>query len=369
MAGSDKLVKGNVITGSLVEKIRRCRSVETAKGQGLPMLIYGSPGVGKSEQVFQALEPGEVMIDLRLNSLDSIDLRGLPVIEKDEKRNPTQVKWIRPEFIPGEDGVMLNGKLHKRGILFLDEINTAAPSVQNPALQLVLDRKVGSHQLGSGWYIVAAGNKADDKSHVYPLSAALRQRFAIYHYTPDHNTWTNWAVKNGIHPHVIGFISFKPDLLIQPSIDEESSNPSPRSWYYVSQRLHAGQNEADDIRSVVGGAADEFMAYQTVCENIPKIEDILSGKIEWNEDEKNITVSYAVSNALATHMLRSKSLKLHIENCFGALCNMSGEPSILFMRRVMHSDYTELKSALFSSDNGKKWFKKNGDRMQKAIQM
>lgn len=357
---ADKLIHtGNVITGSLVEKIRRCRAVPTAKGQGLPMFIFGSPGVGKSEQVFQALEEGEMLIDLRLNSLDSIDLRGLPVIKKDKDKNPTQVEWVRPEFIPA-DG---------KGILFLDEMNTAAPSVQNPALQLVLDRKIGSHKLGDGWYIVAAGNKADDKAHVYPLSSALRQRFAIYHYQPDHNTWTNWAVKNGIHPHVIGFISFKPDLLIQPSIDEESSNPSPRSWYYVSQRLHAGQSDLDDIRAVVGAAANEFMAYQTVCENIPKIEDILAGKIEWKEDERNITVSYAVSNALATHMLRSKSVKAHIENCFSALNNMSGEPSILFMRRVMHSDSTDLKTALFSSENGKKWFKKNGDRMTKAIQM
>jgi hypothetical protein len=359
--GSEKTLvhTGNVITGSLVDHIRRCRAVPLSKGQGLPMLIYGSPGVGKSEQVFQALEEGETLIDLRLNSLDSIDLRGLPVVKKDKDRNPTQVEWVRPEFIPWEG----------KGILFLDEINTAAPSVQNPALQLVLDRKVGSHKLGKDWYIVAAGNKADDKAHVYPLSSALRQRFAIYHYQPDHNTWTNWAVKNDIHPHVIGFISFKPDLLIQPSIDEESSNPSPRSWYYVSQRLHAGQNNLSDIRSVVGAAANEFMAYQTVCENIPKISDILDGKLEWKEDERNITVSYAVSNALATHMLRSTSVKKHIENCFGALNNMSGEPSILFMRRVMHSDNSDLKGSLFSSENGKKWFKKNGDRMTKAIQM
>ena len=357
---SDKMISNaNMITGSLADQIRRCRAVKTSKGQGIPMFIFGPPGVGKSEQVHQSLEDGEICIDLRLNSLDSIDLRGLPVIKKDKDRNPTQVEWVRPEFIPWEG----------KGILFLDELNTAAPSVQNPALQLVLDRRIGNHELGKDWYIVAAGNRADDKAHVYPLSAALRQRFAIYHYSPDHNTWTNWAVKNDIHPHVIGFISFKPDLLIQPSVDEESSNPSPRSWYYVSQRLHAGQNELSDIRAIVGSAATEFMAYQMVCENLPKIGDILDGKIKWEEDVSNITISYAVSNALATHMLRSGNLKKHIENCFSALNNMSGEPSILFMRRVMHSDNTELKTALFSSENGKKWFKKNGDRMTKAIQM
>ena len=49
---SDKIINtSNVITGSLSEKIRRCRAVKTNKGDGLPMMIYGSPGVGKSEQV------------------------------------------------------------------------------------------------------------------------------------------------------------------------------------------------------------------------------------------------------------------------------------------------------------------------------
>ena len=367
---SDKIINtSNVITGSLSEKIRRCRAVKTNKGDGLPMMIYGSPGVGKSEQVAEALGEDELMIDLRLNSLDSIDLRGLPIICKDKDRRPTEVKWVRPEFIPDDGGVVVDGKKYTGGIIFLDEINTAAPSVQNPALQLVLDRKVGSHHLGKNWYICAAGNKQDDKAHVYPLSAALRQRFAVYHYEPDHNTWTNWAVKNDVHPHVIGFISFKPDLLIQPSVDEESNNPSPRSWYYVSQRLHADQNELEDIRSIVGSAATEFMAYQAVCENLPSIKDMLEGKVEWKEDSSNVTISYAVSNALATHMLRSDNVKDHIENAFAALLNMSGEPSILFMRRVMHSDNDKLKQALFTSDNGKKWFKKHGDRMTKAIQM
>ena len=152
-------------------------------------------------------------------------------------------------------------------------------------------------------------------------------------------------------------------------MDEESNNPSPRSWYYVSQRLHADQNELEDIRSIVGSAATEFMAYQAVCENLPSIKDMLEGKVEWKEDSSNVTISYAVSNALATHMLRSDNVKDHIENAFEALLNMSGEPSILFMRRVMHSDNDKLKQALFTSDNGKKWFKKHGDRMTKAIQM
>lgn len=358
---AEKLMKvGNPINGSIVEEIRRCRAVQTNKGQGLPMLIYGSPGVGKSEQVYQALEAGDLFIDLRLNTLDSIDLRGLPVIKKDDKDNPTQVEWVRPEFIPWEG----------RGILFLDELNTAPPSVQNPALQLVLDRKVGNHKLGKDWYIVAAGNKADDKAHVHPLSSALRQRFAIYHYEPDKDTWSNWAVQNNIHPHVIGFINFKPDQLIQPALDDEGANPSPRSWYYVSQRLHADQNELRDIRSVVGPAANEFMAYQAVCAKIPSISDIIAGKVTFKEDSKNVTMSYAVSSALGIHLLRSKWKESDVNNCFkNAVNNMAGEPGMVFMRYVLIQGDKKLQSIICSCDEGKKWFDKHNDHLRRAFAM
>ena len=130
-------------------------------------------GLVNRNKLLEALGEDELMIDLRLNSLDSIDLRGLPIICKDKDRRPTEVKWVRPEFIPDDGGVVVDGKKYTGGIIFLDEINTAAPSVQNPALQLVLDRKVGSHHLGKNWYICAAGNKQDDKAHVYPLSLLL----------------------------------------------------------------------------------------------------------------------------------------------------------------------------------------------------
>ena len=55
----------------------------------------------------------------------------------------------------------------KEGILFLDELNTAAPMVQASAYQLILDRKIGEYTLPDGWAIVAAGNRESDKGVVF----------------------------------------------------------------------------------------------------------------------------------------------------------------------------------------------------------
>lgn len=342
---------GNIIRGNLSDHIRKCRAVN------IPMMIYGSPGVGKSEGVVQALEPDDILIDLRLNSLDSIDLRGLPIIKKDSKDNATCVEWVRPEFIPWKG----------KGILFLDEFNTAPPSVQNPTLQLVLDHKVGPHSLGKDWYICAAGNKAEDKAHVYPLSVALLSRFAIYEYVPDHHTWLNWASKNDVHPNIISFISFRPDLLITNRVDEYTPHPNPRSWHFASQRLKLGQNNLEDIRSLVGSAANEYMSFQAICDSLPNIEDMLNGKVKFKGGDK-ITINYAVSSALATHLIKSKNVKQSmVDNCFDFLLEIEGEPSIVFVRRVMHSDNQFLQSSLATSKNGKKWFDKYGDLLRKAL--
>ena len=350
---ADTLIeKGNPITGDLTAKVRYCRSID------MPIMIFGSPGVGKSQQVQQAADDDDVIIDLRLNSLESIDLRGLPVIKKDAvTKNPVAVEWVRPEFIPWEG----------KGILFLDELNTAQPSVQNPALQLVLDRKIGSHHLGKGWYIAAACNRAEDRAHTVPLSAALLDRFAIYDYSPDHHHWTKWAMTNGVHPDVIGYVSFSPSALLQPRKDEYSPSSNPRSWCYVSKMLHAGKPDNCDIRAAVGSQASEFCAYLKVCASLPNIQMLVEGKATFTENRKEISVAYAVANAVASHLLNHASPDKVLENCVKVISGISPEPASLFYRRVMLTAPASLKNLLFHSKAVAGWIKANSDILHGAI--
>ncbi|MFO8232894.1 MAG: AAA family ATPase, partial [Longimonas sp.] len=93
----------------------------------LSVMMWGPPGIGKSSIVAQlAADSSMQLIDLRLSQLAPSDLRGLPVPQPDDKI----ATWYPPEFLP-QSG---------RGILFLDELNMAAPAVQGIAQQLILDR-------------------------------------------------------------------------------------------------------------------------------------------------------------------------------------------------------------------------------------
>ena len=361
---SDTLVdKGNPISGNLADKVRFCRK------SNRPILVFGPPGAGKSQMIHQAREDDDLVIDCRLTSLESIDMRGLPIIKKDAlTKNPEAVVWVRPEFLPGDEGVVVEGKKYTKGILFLDEINTAQIAVQAPALQLVLDRKIGPHRLGKGWYIAAAGNRSEDGCHVNPMSAALLDRFAIYDYTPSAGVWTEWAIKNDVHENVVGFISFSPSSLLSPRRDEYSPSSNPRSWCFVSDMLKTGAKpDVSDIRACVGSQASEFMSYVKVCASLPNIAKLVEGKEKFVENKKEISVAYAVANAIASHLMNHSDPVKVLDNCVRVIAGISPEPASLFYRRIMYTAADKIKTALFKSAEVTKWIKDNEELLTGAV--
>ena len=119
----------------------------TEAGHHTPVMLWGPPGVGKSQMIAQVAQHNQVnLIDIRLSQMEPSDLRGIP-FRKDEL-----VEWAIPAMLP-------DAKRHgQAGILFLDEITSAPPSVSAAAYQLILDRRLGNYQVPEGWVIIAAGN-------------------------------------------------------------------------------------------------------------------------------------------------------------------------------------------------------------------
>lgn len=111
----------------------------TAEGHHTPVMLWGPPGVGKSDMIRQTAARHRVpVIDIRLSQMEPSDLRGIPF------RNGEQVEWAVPAILP-------DAQRHgEQGILFLDEITSAPPSVSAAAYQLILDRRLGEYQVPSG---------------------------------------------------------------------------------------------------------------------------------------------------------------------------------------------------------------------------
>lgn len=224
----------------------------------LSVMIWGTPGIGKSSIVAQvAQQEGLQIIDLRLSQLAPTDLRGLPVAENGV------AKWFPPEFLP------TSGK----GILFLDEINMATPAMQGIAQQLILDRRVGNYSVPDGWLIWAAGNRKSDRAAVFEMPSALANRFVHLEIVQDFDSFRIWGLDIGLDENILAFLAFRPSLLHH--IDtQHPAWPSPRSWV-MAEQLHRAGLAVDPAIGVATAA--EFTAFCAVYQKLPDLERILEG--------------------------------------------------------------------------------------------
>ena len=131
------------------------KSLRRAFKANRPLFLWGPPGIGKSDIVKQmGVELEAHVIDIRLSLWDPTDIKGIPFFNS----TVNKMEWAPPTELPDE----VMAAKYKKIILFLDEMNSAAPAVQAAAYQLVLNRKVGTYRLPDNVLIVAAGNRETD---------------------------------------------------------------------------------------------------------------------------------------------------------------------------------------------------------------
>jgi hypothetical protein len=255
------------------------RAIQKCFNKKRPLFLWGPPGIGKSEVVAEITEElGGYMIDLRLGQMDPTDIRGIPFFN----REAGKMDWAPPIDLPDAE----LASQYPIIVLFMDEMNSAAPAVQSAAYQLVLNRRVGKYVLPDNVVMIAAGNRESDKGVTYRMPTPLANRFVHVEMRPDFGAWHEWAVKNNEHKDVVGYISFaKQDLFDFDAKSVSRAFPTPRSWHFVSELLE--DEDLDDatatdlIAGTVGeGLAVKFMAHRKVASKLPKPEEILAGKVK-----------------------------------------------------------------------------------------
>jgi hypothetical protein len=121
--------------------------------------------------------------------------------------------------------------------LFLDELPACTPDVQKAFYSLLLERRIGEHRLPRGSWVVAAGNRAEDRALVRTISSALVNRVLVLNVRVDVGEWTRWATGHGVRPEIIHFIGESPDALNRPVPLEPVPFSTPRSWTLLSDAL------------------------------------------------------------------------------------------------------------------------------------
>jgi hypothetical protein len=315
--------------------------------QNRPVFLWGAPGVGKSDVVesivSDAIAAGKdaKLYDMRLSMCEPTDIMGIPYfdnganidaklmtkmfqdqmknLDRDDKnaiasaqaefsakvealfgQSGGSMKWAPPSLLP---------KLEDAGrdlvVLFLDEMNGAAPAVQAAAYQLVLNRKVGEYVLPDNVAVVAAGNRDTDKGVTYRMPKPLSNRFVHFEVRVDFNDWATWAIDNGVSPDVIGYLTAKKEDLnkFNPKSPEHAF-PTPRSWVFVSDILKDSSeftpNEITDmvIGTIGQGTALSFSAHLATSALLPDPTLVLKGLVTELKTTE-ISAMYSLATSLA----------------------------------------------------------------------
>lgn len=268
--------------------------LSVAVQSGVPALIWGPPGIGKSKFMTALALALELPIETVIASIrEPSDFNGLPAIM------PDGVHFVPPAWAR-------NLAAAGKGIAFFDEISTAAPAVQAGLLRVVLDRVVGDLALPPTIAMTGAANPPEQAAGGWELSAPLANRFWHGQWALESAAWVDGMLSGWPEPSVprlpkdwdaaipaagamVGsFIRHRPTMLLQvPEAVSDAGRawPSPRTWDMSARLLTAveavGHERLGDVAMVaiagcVGpGPATEFLAYLRELD-LPDPEEILA---------------------------------------------------------------------------------------------
>jgi len=310
-----------------------------------PLFLWGPPGIGKSEVVADiTAEMGGYMIDLRLGQMDPTDIRGIPFFNKENGK----MDWAPPIDLPDEE---LASK-YPVVVLFMDEMNSAAPAVQAAAYQLVLNRRIGKYFLPDNVVIIAAGNRESDKGVTHRMPTPLANRFVQIGMKPDRAVWQDWAVRNNSHKDVVGYLSFaKQDLYDFDAKSSSRAFATPRSWVFVSELLADEDTDETTTTDLVAGTVGEglavkFQAHRKIAGRLPKPEDVLSGK-EKDLKVKEVSAMYSLvislcyelKDALEVRKVDDKKFHEMSDNFFGYMMKNFETELVVMGARIALTTY------------------------------
>ena len=242
---------------------------------GLPVILRGRHGVGKSQVVYQiAKNMGLPVVERRASQMTEGDLVGLPSVDGD-----------RTSFNPPD---WFKQACEQPVVLFLDEVDRAVLEVRQGIFELTDSRKLNGHPLHADTVVFAAvnGGEHGEQYQVNEMDPAELDRYSVWDIEPTVEDWLSWA-KDNVDSLVWDFINQNRSHL-EHSGDYEPNKvyPSRRSWDRLNQVLKGAdllENPGPAMfalaTSFVGfEAAVAFNDYAKNYERVVTVEQLLNGE-------------------------------------------------------------------------------------------
>lgn len=313
---------------------------------GLPVLVTGKPGIGKSDIISKAarLANARLLISHPVVS-DPTDYKGLPFASNGEAM-----------FLPFNDLKKLMNATELT-VFFLDDLGQAPAAVQAACMQLILAREINGHKISDKVVFLAATNRKQDKAAVSGILEPVKSRFAsIVELEVNTDDWVRWALSDGNMPtELVAFIRYRPELLdtFEPT-KEIINGPSPRTISHVGKLQNAGVPTALMYEAFKGAAgeafATEYKSFLDIYKDLPNIDQIMLAPDKVPVPTEP-AVLYAVSGAIAARIN-----DMNASNAFSYIKRLPAEISVACVK-----DTVTKKPAITSTRGYIEWATANGN--------
>jgi hypothetical protein len=336
------------------------------RGQNGVLFITAEPGVAKSA-IMRAIarKMGLKYFDIRLSMVDEIDVGLFPYREDIEinigngsEENIKKVISLMSYAIP-KWAWEAN---QQPSLIHFEELNRAPLAVRNAALQILLERCIGTDfHFNDNVFMCSSGNLGEkDGTDVEEFDRALNNRLIHFQHSLTFDEWVDDFAKDYVHPVIINFLKNNTEHFNQ-SIDDKKKNNSPayatpRSWTFLSDFItkNYGQNSAiqefiDDIRligsGVIGdGANSRFLRYLDeslkfgINDIINRYDDLVDELKQLNRDKKS-----ELLNSLKALDIRTFNKKQK-ENVKKFILTLSEDEAVSYILNILDDKYAVLKT-------------------------
>lgn len=267
---------------SLTEKERKYFAIMWAKYGVLNIL--SKPGVAKSAIGKSIADKmGFNYVDIRLSMIDETDVGLYPSVTEVEV-DGKMIKCL--DFIIPRWAVNAN---QKPTLIHFEELNRASQQVRNAALQILLERQIGTDfKFNENVLMMSSGNLGDeDGTDVEEFDSALNNRLIHINHSLGVDEWIENFSKDKCHPLITSFIRTYPEQMYKSATDGVKAYATPRSWTMLSEFILANYGDNASPR--------EFL---------PLLKEVASGYvgnsaikfIQYCEDMLNISIKDVIDN-------------------------------------------------------------------------
>lgn|SRR5262245_1461392 len=261
---------------------------------GLPVLVTGAPGLGKSSVIEQATALLNCQLIISHPAVeDPTDSKGLP--------------WFnggKATFVPiGQHAKVLQAT--EPTVWLIDDLGQATPAVQAAYMQWLLARQCNGHQLPDCVTMIAATNRRTDGAAVSGILETVKSRFVtIVELQASLTDWCTWALNHGMPAELIAWVRFKPEVLTAFKVTRDMTNsPSPRTLAHAGKLINL-QLPAELLHVALAGAigaeyATELVAFLRLYASLPSVDAIIANPNTAPVHGFDTSTRYAIAGALA----------------------------------------------------------------------